>query len=163
MSSGSSRRDLIWGRLESVRNELNDVVARLTPEILEWAPTEGMRTVVGQLIEILEIEIPLVTFLKEGRMMSEGEYMAVMGKPETFEGLKEKLTEVRHLTLQYLGSLPESELLDEVDCKDIWFGSFWQPTLPRAEVFLNVASHELYHVGQLVSYMWARGDNPYEW
>jgi len=44
-----------------------------------------------------------------------------------------------------------------------WFGAFWQPELPHAEIFLNLAEHELYHVGQLTIYRWSRGDNPYSW
>jgi uncharacterized damage-inducible protein DinB len=36
-------------------------------------------------------------------------------------------------------------------------------TLPRAELVLNIADHEYYHVGQLTSYPWFRGDNPYHW
>lgn len=141
---------------------MNEVLARLTPEMLDWAPAEGMRTVRGQLIEIIEVEIPLATYAKESRLPTDEEFAAAMGKPETLEELITKLQEVRQKTLDCLDSLTDAELEEAVPT-NAWFGSFWQPELPRAELFLNIAAHELYHIGQLVTYLWLRGDNPYEW
>ena len=30
------------------------------------------------------------------------------------------------------------------------------------EVLRNIAAHEWYHTGQLVSYLWTRGEDPYK-
>ena len=36
-------------------------------------------------------------------------------------------------------------------------------TPPISEVLRSIATHESYHTGQLITYLWMRGDNPYEW
>jgi len=158
-----TRRALIKARFLKTREGLDEILARLTPELMEWAPADGMRTVAGQLAEIASVEVPLVPLLKHGRHLSESEVDAAMGDPHSFENLKRVLIDIRHQTHDYLDSLSEAELSHEVSCGRAWFGTLWMATLPRAEVFLNVTEHELYHVGQLTSYLWYRGDNPYNW
>jgi len=131
--------------------------------MMGWAPAEGMRTIGGQLGELLWVEIPLVPWLKDGKRLSEEEVNERIGSEQDFEGLRKKLVETRAATLEYLDSLSEEELAEEVPCGDAWFGTFWPASLPRAELFLNVSEHEFYHVGQLTSYLWSRGDDPYKW
>ena len=158
-----SRHELITARLAKVRRNLDQIVDRLTPDIMDWAPAEGMRTVSGQLAEILFIEIPLIGHLKDGEDMSDAAVDEIIGDSGSLDNLRRQLIAVRERTLSYLNSLSDIELSEEVGYGGPWFGSLWLPTLPRAEVFLNVAEHEFYHVGQLTSYLWARGDNPYNW
>ena len=43
-----TRSALLKARLALVRRDLEEIVDRLTPDLLEWAPAEGMRTVSGQ-------------------------------------------------------------------------------------------------------------------
>ena len=146
-----------------VRSTLDGITQRLTSELMDWAPVEGMPTFEGQLVEIITVEIPLVAALKAGTETSETEIDKFIGTDRSLNGLCDRLTVVRQQTLGYLDSLSENDLVEEVSYAGPWFGSFWLPTLPRAEVFLNVAEHERYHVGQITSYLWARGDNPYHW
>jgi uncharacterized damage-inducible protein DinB len=157
------RQALLQPRFARVRRDLDQIVDRLTPDLLDWAPLEGMRTISGQIVEILEIEIPMVPRLQDGRRLSEDEINQSVGDPASLDSLKRRLKEVRQQTLNYLDSLSESDLEEEVSYGGRWFGSFWLPVLPRGEVFLNVVEHEFYHIGQLTSYLWARGDNPYNW
>ena len=73
------------------------------------------------------------------------------------------LNDVRQGTLAFLDSLTDDELSEEIASGDQYYGTLWLPTMPRAEFFLNVAEHEFYHVGQLISYLWASGNDPYQW
>src|SRR5580700_1722059 len=159
----ATRHNLLKARFALTRRLLNQILDRITPDMLEWAPAEGMRTVSGQLAEILCVELPLVPRLKEGKELTDAEADAIIGDCSSLENLRRKLIEVRQTTLDYLDSLSDSELSEEVSFCGPWFGSLWTQTLPRAELFLNIADHESYHVGQLISYLWFRGDNPYEW
>ena len=47
---GNTRHDLLKARLALVRRDLAPIVARLTPEMLGWAPAAGMRTIAGHRI-----------------------------------------------------------------------------------------------------------------
>lgn len=130
--------------------------------MLAWAPAEGMRTVSGQLVEIIEVEAQLVPVLRDGKQLSDPELEAMIGDKSSLERLKTVLTEVRDRTLAELESLSDEQLAEEVDLPQ-WYGAFWPKLCPLGEHFRNVAEHEFYHTGQLISYMWARGDNPYDW
>ncbi len=152
--------DLITARLSNVRGWLDTVLRRLTPESLEWSPAPGMRTVAGQLVEIIAIEAPLVPYLKTGHVLTEAEVEAIVGDAHNLNHLLQVLIAVRHNTLDYLKSLTQEELFEVVPSGEAWFGTLWLPAMPRAEHFLNIAEHEYYHVGQLISYLWYKGE---EW
>jgi uncharacterized damage-inducible protein DinB len=158
-----TQRDLVKARLQNVRRWLDSACRRLTPELMEWAPAEGMRTVAGQLAEIISVEVPLVPRLKEGRELSDAEWDAVMGDQHSLESLLKTLVSVRKNTLDYLDFLSDEELAEEIPSGEAWFGTLWLPLMPRAEHFLNIAEHEFYHTGQLISYLWSSGDDPYKW
>ena len=153
-------KDLITARLSNVRRWLDTVLRRLTPELLEWSPAPGMRTIAGQLVEIIAVEAPLVPYLKTGHLLTEAEIEAIVGDAQNLNNLLHVLTEVRQRTLDYLNSLTEEELSEIVPSGDAWFGTLWLPAMPRAEHFLNIAEHEYYHVGQLITYLWCKGE---EW
>jgi uncharacterized damage-inducible protein DinB len=121
-----------------------------------------MRTVSGQLVEIIAVEAYLVPAMKEGRQLSDDEVAALVGDENSLVGLKKALAEVRARTLEYLETLSENELAEPVELPQ-WYGAYWPKGLPREEHFRNVAEHEFYHAGQLISYLWARGDDPYKW
>jgi uncharacterized damage-inducible protein DinB len=159
----NTRSDLLKARLSTVRRDLDPIVNRLTPDLLGWAPAAGMRTIAGQLVEIAATEMQLIARLKEGRQISDAAAKEMLGDCNSLDNLQRALFDVRHQTLAYLDSLSEVELAEEVSFDGGWFGSLMLPTVPRAEIFVNIAGHEWYHVGQLTSYMWARGDNPYDW
>jgi len=156
-----SRRELVRARLAVVRRDLDENLDRISDEMLDWAPAEGMRTVAGQLVEIVATEMQLITLLKEDRFIPDEDAKVIIGRCEDLPNLRRAVVEVRRETLNYLASLSDAELLEEVEFGGGWFGSLGLPTVPRAEVFVSVADHEWYHVGQLTSYLWARGIDPY--
>ena len=153
-------KDLLKARLSNVRGWLETVLRRLTPELLEWSPAPGMRTIAGQLVEIIAVEAPLVPYLKVGYQLTEAEVEAIVGDAQDLTKLLLVLTQVRQGTLDYLNSLTEEELSEIVPSGNPWFGTLWLPAMPRSEHFLNIAEHEYYHVGQLISYLWYKGE---EW
>jgi len=159
----NTRHLLLKARLSLVRRDLKPIVNRLTPDLMEWAPAKGMRTIAGQIVEIVATEMQLVTLLKEGRSISDAEAQEIIGDCKDLDNLRRALMDVRQQTFAYLDSLSAADLAEEIPFEGGWFASLMLPTVPRAEIFLNIADHEWYHVGQLTSYLWARGDNPYEW
>lgn len=158
-----TQADQIRANLSSVRKELEEVLSHLTDETLAWAPAEGMRTVQGQLVEIIGTEAYALGKLKGQSLQA---YEALEGELlecKSLEGLKRKLKDTRQVTREYLDTLSESELETPANVSEEF--SNWidlNPT-PVSEVLRYIARHEAYHTGQLVSYLWAKGDNPYNW
>lgn len=155
--------DAIRANLLSVRKELLEVVPHLKDGMLDWAPTEGMRTIKGQFAEILGTESSLISAISgdDSQEFSELEdsFLAI----DTVEGLIKAAEEVRARTLEYLSGLSEEDLAAPANVSEGF--AQWQEMspVPVAEVFRLIARHEYYHVGQLFSYLWAKGDNPYNW
>lgn len=86
-----------------------------------------------------------------------------IGDSNSVQNLHRVLVGARKQTFDYLDSLSVEHLAEEVSFDGGWFASLMLPTVPRAEIFLNIADHEWYYVGQLTSYLWALGHNHYEW
>jgi len=159
----TSRHTLLKVRLAAIRRDLDEILTRLTPEIPAWAPAPGMRTVSGQIVEIVATEMQLIACLKDQPWIDDDEAVEIIGDCNNVDNLRKAVVEFRRQTLEYLDSFTETQLAEEVPYGAGWFGSLGLPAIPRAEVFLNIADHEWYHTGQLTSYLWSRGDNPYEW
>lgn len=155
--------DLLKARLAIVREDLEEVLGRLSEDDLDWAPTPGMRTVRGQLIEIAATERQLLTWITDQRHLTYQEAEDFGEHSQTLDGLKQVLAGVRQQTSSVIDSLTAEELEAPFPFPERWFESLRQPHAPRAEAFRSVAQHEWYHTGQLVSYLWSRGDNPYKW
>lgn len=158
-----STHDLLKGRLATTRVDLEEVISRLSDELLPWAPAPGMRTVRGQLEEIGGTELQILGWVQDRRDLS---YKEAVASLEPLTGLAElgaALRSIRSETLAWLDSLSETDLERPVAFPDGWFESLGLPEVPLHEGIRSIAQHEWYHVGQLVSYLWARGDDPYKW
>lgn len=158
----STQRDLVLARISHTRAALNEVIDHLTQDMMSWAPRSGMRTVAGQLVEIAATELQILARLNEGRFVSDDEVRDQIGAHEDFETLKAFLSQVRSATVATIAGLTDEELAEAVDIQG-WHESIGLPRTPRTEIFISVAQHESYHTGQLVSYLWAKGDDPYAW
>ncbi len=154
---------LIRNRLQLVRNDLHEAIARLSGDLLDWAPREGMRTVRGQLEEIAVTEMQVMAWIRDGQKLPYQEVENSLPKPLDLAGLVELLGTVRAQTLAYLDSLTEADLNEPIPFPEGWFEALMLPAVPRHEPFRSLAAHEWYHTGQLVSYLWSRGDDPYKW
>lgn len=149
-------------RLALVRQDLLEVVNRFDDSLLDWAPREGMRTVRGQLEEIVATEVQLMTWVREERLLTYSEAMSSAKSPD-ISGYRDLLAMVRSQTLATIDSLSEVELDIPVPFPEKWFESLRLPRAPKSEAIRSLAQHEWYHTGQLVSYAWVRGDDPYAW
>ncbi len=158
-----SERQLILAQLLSVRKELMEVVDRLEDSILAWAPGPGMRTIHGQIVEILMTEANIHDRVlgrpKRAVKEIEAPYRAMKSVGE----LRNALSEVRQESLRILESLGELRLGEKVETSAEFARWLELEYVPVSELFRFLARHESYHAGQLVSYLWARGDDPYEW
>ena len=154
--------ELIEARLAFARGDLHEVMSRLVPADTAWAPRDGMRSIGGQLLEIAGSELQVVTLMKGDRFIPDEEVRHLVGDYKSLTRLSELLKTTREETLHYLRSLSDEELEKEVPISR-WYESLGLPKTPRHEIFRGIAQHEAYHTGQLVSYLWAKGDNPYEW
>ena len=122
-----------------------------------------MRTLSGQIVEIVGTEMQLIAEINDDRIISDPEAREIIGDCNDLDVLRAALLEVRSKALAYLDSLSDAELAEEVPSRGGWLGALRLGAIPRAEVFITIAQHEWYHVGQLTSYLWARGDHPYNW
>jgi len=154
---------LIRASLESVRSELLEPVNRLTDDLLPWAPASGMRTIQGQIVEVMGTEIAVLNLIKGGEPMPEKERDAHLWAATSVGELQELLASTRAATLAHLESLDE-ERVNQAAWVYKGFAAFLRlQEVPVAELFRFIAIHESYHAGQLVSYLWTRGDDPYKW
>ena len=153
---------LLKARFATVRRDLDRVLAELTDDLLSWAPREGMRTVRGQLFEIIGKEIELLAYAKaEGK--AEWQEIEGFGERESYvEGWKGIFAETRAGTLKYLDSLSESDLEMLICFPTDWWEGVGLTELPFHEVFRSIAAHEWYHTAQLVAYLQMGGLSPIE-
>ena len=100
--------------------------------------------------------------MKTGKTLTDVEISAIANEQSGLDELLNALIEVRRGTLECLEGLTEAELAADVTLPQ-WYGAYWLSPGPCGEHFRNIAEHEFYHAGQLMSYLWARGDNPYDW
>jgi uncharacterized damage-inducible protein DinB len=149
-------------RLALVRADLDEAIGRLNDADLSWAPTEGMRTLGGQLQEIAATERQVLLLLKEGPG-SDFDSIFRECERETVAEFVELLRATRAETLALIASLSDEELETPRPMPKGWFEALGLERTPVSEVIRSIAQHEWYHVGQIVSYLWSRGDNPYKW
>jgi len=122
-----------------------------------------MRTIGGQLAEIGGTEVQLMTWIREGRHLPYDEAMAGCHDVRTVSAVEAWIRVIRADTLLWIDSRSELEIETPIPFPDRWFESLRLPMAPPSEAVRSLAQHEWYHVGQLVSYLWARGDDPYKW
>jgi len=156
-------RTLIVARLNTVRRDLEEVVGRLDDEMMPWAPRGGMRGIGDQLVEILGTEIQNIAKLKGEAVPTWEEIDASIADPLSLSYLRKRLEETRRETLCYIESVSEAGLKAVAPIPPEWFEAMGLPEVPVGEVLRWIAQHEWYHTGQLISYLWFRGDDPYNW
>lgn len=120
-----------------------------------------MRTAGGLIQEIASTEQHTIQFLTEG---NPGDYGSLFDSNlgESWEDYLRLLKEARDRTLAWLETWNEKALAEELRLPKGW-DEMGFATLPRSELILNIAAHEAYHTGQLVSYLWTSGSDPYDW
>ncbi len=158
-----NEKQLLRAQLASVRKELAEVFPRLTDSLIDWAPGPGVRTIHGQFVEIMSTEENIADLLAGGLRRSEQDVEGPLWACKTISGLVKKLDEVRARTLHILDSVDDAKLSAAVPVSP-GFGQWLELNpVPMSELVRFIARHESYHAGQLVTYLWSRGDDPYKW
>lgn len=157
-------RELIILQLASVRADLAETFPRLSDDLLDYAPGPGMRTVHGQFVEILATEVSLQIVIKGEPRRDYAEIEKPFLEMRSIPALVKAAEDVRAVTLDLIASHSDADLAGTVQVSPgfaEWLGT--GTNVPKSELFRHIARHESYHAGQLVSYLWARGDDPYKW
>lgn len=149
--------------LDSTRTELAEVFPHLTDADFDWAPAPGMRTIQGQFVEIIGTEIALQQVAKNHPRRSSAEVDAELFELKTVGAMIEKLTQVRRETLEFLANASENQLAAPVTISQGFKQYLELEEIPASELIRHIGRHEAYHTGQLMSYLWAKGNNPYDW
>lgn len=157
-------RELIRLQLASVRSDLAETFPRLRDDLLDYAPGAGMRTVHGQFVEILATEVSLQIVIAGEPRRDYAEIEQPFLEIRTIAGLIQAADATRARTLELLEGCKDEDLEADVQVSESFASWLGTPReVPRSELFRHIARHESYHAGQLVSYLWARGDDPYQW
>lgn len=154
---------MLRAQLDSVRTDLAETYPHLTDELLPWAPAEGMRTVQGQFVEMISTERALLDRLQGKQSGNPDEEDAPLWAAKSVAVLVKMLDETRTETLQLLDGKTDEELHQTVKVSPGFAAYLGLENVTAAALFSFIARHESYHAGQLVSYLWARGENPYDW
>jgi uncharacterized damage-inducible protein DinB len=157
-------RELIRLQLASVRSDLAETFPRLGDDLLDYAPGAGMRTVHGQFVEILATEVSVQIVIAGEPRRDYAEIEQPFLELRTILGLIQGTDATRAKTLELLDACTDENLNANVQVSESFASWLGTPReVPKSELFRHIARHESYHAGQLVSYLWARGDDPYGW
>lgn len=154
--------ELLKARFAFVRQDLEDVLGRLKDVDLPWRPAKGMPTIADLLLEIANKEKEALVWIQVGTWPDDGPD-AFDAESATLEDIKATMATLREQTYAYIDSQSEDQLEELVRSPERWWEALRLAACPRSEVLRNIANHEWYHTGQLVTYLWLRGDDPNAW
>lgn len=155
---GRPHRDRLLNSLNSVREELLQVAGQIPPDQFDWAPGADMKSFKAQLREIGTMERISTAWLSRKEELDWETAVAWTG--EDLESTLGDLASVRNETLAYLKDTGEQQL--ETPVKTPWDHYFGTTATEPEEMVRWIAMHEYYHLGQIISYRWILGDNPYK-
>jgi uncharacterized damage-inducible protein DinB len=159
---GRTRITTLQRILKDIRTELLKEAEKIKPEEYNWEPRPGMRTFNGQIQEIGTMEKICIHNLRTQQPLDWGKAIAWSGE-DLIAHLKD-LEGVRKETNQFLDSLADDKELDKPhqllpDWRQYWWN---QESVATEEMLRWIARHEYYHLGQIISYLWLLGNNPYK-
>jgi uncharacterized damage-inducible protein DinB len=150
---------LLW-ELEDIRQELVDIVRKLKPEEFDWHPRPDMKSPKDLLQEIGTMERVCMT-VAAGRPKPDWEKAVTWSGNDAGTTLKD-LEKIRAETVSFLKPATDEQLVRSIPVPESWRQYFKEPTVEPEELVRWVARHEYYHLGQLITYRWLLGYNPYK-
>ena len=158
---GRPHKERLLHDLNEIRTELAGEIGKLNPEEIDYSPSpeNKMKTVKDLLQEIGTMEKITIGWLIEGKMAPWETAVAWSGS--TAESTMKDLEAVRADTLRYLSDQTEESLQTPVPLPQEWHQYFPVKDIEPEEMLRWVCRHEYYHLGQIISYRWILGDNPY--
>ena len=148
--------------LNEVRKELEMEVDKVKAEEFEYSPSPdlGMKSCKALLQEIGSMEKICMTWTAHQQML--GWETAVAWSGNDAVSTMKDLAAIRAETLAYLKDAGEDKLQAPIPVPAEWRQYFAGDTIEPEEMIRWVTRHEYYHLGQLVTYRWILGDNPYK-
>ena len=157
---GRPYKDRLLYDLNEVRRELTEEVAKLKLEEFDYAPKEDMKSCNALLQEIGTMEKICLTWVAQQKMLEWD--TAVSWRGQDADATMSDLEAIRGETLAYLDGSSEESLQAGVPVPDAWKQYMPFETIEPEEMIRWITRHEYYHLGQLISYRWILGDNPYK-
>ncbi|MEZ5163328.1 MAG: DinB family protein [Fimbriimonadaceae bacterium] len=157
-----SLHDHLKGRLQHTRRDLDEVLDNIGDLSLDYSPSPGMNTIGDLLCELVSTERQFQDEIL-GKKQEKYSELEKQSKRESTSEYRELLHATRAETNRIIDSLTIEELENEVPLKGDWWQFTSQPTAPLHEVIRTISTHEWYHTGQLVTYLWATGNDPRKW
>ncbi|MGC4046956.1 MAG: DinB family protein [Armatimonas sp.] len=155
-------KTFLKARFAYARKNLEAVLNRLQDSDLSWTPREDMPTIADLLLEIANKNKETPVWVQTGVWPDDD--------PDSFDiatatvaDIRATLSALQSQTYAYMDSLSEEELERPIANPNHWGEALGLPECPLSEVLRGIAQHEYYHTGQLITYLWLRGDNPNEW
>lgn len=155
-------RTFLKARFAYARKDLEQVLSKLTDSDLSWSPRDGMPTIADLLLEIANKNKETPIWVQTG-VWPDDDPDAFDIKTATIEDIWATLTALQSETYAYIDSLSNEELEQPIANPNLWGEALRLPECPLSEVLRGIAQHEYYHTGQLVTYLWLRGDDPDAW
>jgi len=159
--SGTPHADRLLKELAETRAELSAEVAQLRPEDLGWAPKEDMKTYRALLQEIGAMEKLCIRWINKAQLLDWAEEDKALAAAPDAASLTSALDVIRAETVDYLQSVSEETLETPIDVHPNWH-QYMGSRLEPEEFVRWISRHEYYHLGQIVSYRWIQGHNPYK-
>ena len=148
--------------LNETRKELLGEIRSLTAEDLSWAPKPDMKSYAALLQEIGVMEKLCIRWLKESATLDWREEDAALASLATDpDKILQALEAIRAETLQYLRETSEEKLETPIAVAEDW-RQYMGAELEPEEFVRWISRHEYYHLGQIISYRWIQGNNPYK-
>jgi len=160
---GRPHKDRLLFDLASTREELLGEVRRIKPEDYDWAPADGMKSFHEMIGEMITMELLSVSLLAKGVEISWSATSEQVEKEAAdVASAIAVLERTRAETLAYLDTCTEDTLETPIHLPESWHGYFDTPDVEPEEIVRWIVRHEYYHMGQIITYLWMKGDNPYK-
>ena len=156
---GRVHSERLLHNLQDVRRELTETVSPIPDDELGWAPAEDMKSYRALLQEIGCMERICTRWLATGDFL-EWDMPGHVPANSTQSALQD-LSTIRAETKAYLETVDESTLQTAVPVPAEW-QQYWGNEIEPEEVIRWIAQHEYYHLGQIITYRWSQGHNPYQ-
>jgi uncharacterized damage-inducible protein DinB len=157
--AGRGHKERLTSEMGDIRKELTEEVKKLKPEEFGWAPRPDMKSCKALLQEIGTMEKICVHWIAKQNKLDWDK--AVQWSGNDSQATLTDLEKLRAETLQYLSDCTEEKLQTPVPVPQEW-QQYMGKTVEPEEMLRWVARHEYYHLGQLITYRWILGDNPYK-
>jgi len=154
--------------LREIRKALISEALRVKPEEFDTAPRQEMKSYKALLREIGIEEKETVTWIVRRVLpdFTASEWDRTWGDypwtGDDLESVLRDLATIRVETVAYIEGVSEDVLQTPIPLPDPWKAYFGLQEMEPEQLIQLVARHEYYHLGQIVTYRWLAGDNPYK-